>query len=68
MTFEAQVMTVVADAVGANDMDGFFNGTLFVTCFPEEARQLLTTLHDQFGPVEVTPQAGHMEYAFDFTA
>ena len=68
MTFESQVMIVVANAVGTNDMDGFFNGTLFVTCFPEEARQLLVTLKEQFGPVEVTPQAGHMEYAFDFTA
>ena len=68
MTFESQVMAVVSDTVGANDMDGFFGGTLFVTCFPEEARQLMTTLTKQFGPVQVTPQAGHMEFAFDFTA
>jgi hypothetical protein len=68
MTFESKVMTVVTDVLGTNDMDGFFGGTLFVTCFPEDARLLLTTLSKQFGPVEVSPQGGHMEFAFDFTA
>ena len=67
MTFETQVMAVVTDVLGANDMDGFFGGTLFVTCFPEDARQLMVALGNQFGPVQVTPQRGHMEYAFDFT-
>jgi hypothetical protein len=68
MTFETQVMAVVSDTLGTSEMDGFCSGTLFVTCFPEEARQLLATLNEQFGPVQVTPQRGHMEFAFDFTA
>ena len=68
MTFETQVMAVVSDTIGTNEMDGFCSGTLFVTCFPEEARQLLATLKEHFGPVEVTSQRGHMEFAFDFTA
>jgi hypothetical protein len=68
MTFETQVMATVTDVIGANEMDGFFNGTLYVTCRPEEARQLLTTLNKQFGKVQVTPQRGYMEYAFDFVA
>ncbi len=68
MTFESKVMAVVTDVLGANEMDGFFEGTLFVTCFPEEARVLQAVLDQKFGPVEVSPQAGHMEFAFDFTA
>ena len=68
MTFEAQVMEVVTDTVGTNETDGFFNGTLYVTCLPEEASQLIISLNKKFGPVEVTPQAGYMEYSFDFTA
>jgi hypothetical protein len=67
MTFETQVMAVVDSELGANEMNGFAYNTLFVTCLPEEARRLLTTLNQQFGPVQVTPQRGHMEFAFDFT-
>jgi hypothetical protein len=66
MTFESKIMTVVEDVLGTNEMDGFFNGTLYVTCFPDEAKSLLTTLNKKFGEVQVTPQRGHMEYAFDF--
>ena len=66
MNFESKVMSVVENVISVNEMDGFFNGTLYVTCFPEEARSLLTTLKQEFGKVQVTPQCGHMEYAFDF--
>jgi hypothetical protein len=68
MTFESKVMAVVADTVGTNDTNGFFNGTLFVVCDSGEAVELAYALTGHFGPVEVTPQAGHMEYAFDFIA
>lgn len=66
MTFESKVMAIVEDMIGADETSGFFNHTLYVTCFPEEARLLQAVLNKKFGRVQVTPQAGHMEYAFDF--
>lgn len=67
MTFESKVMATVEDTIGTSKLNGFFNGTLFVTCSATEARSLFTTLNKQFGPVEITPQRDHSEYAFDFT-
>ena len=68
MTFESRVMAVVTDTLDINEMNGFFNGTLYVACFPAEAKSLLTRLNREFGgKVEVTPQRGYMEFAFDFT-
>lgn len=69
MEFEAKVMKIVNEVVGENSMDGFFSGTLFVSCFPEEAATLNKKLNKAFeGKVRMTKQSGHMEYSYDFVA
>ena len=68
MSFETKVMAVVEEVLGESIVNGFTYGTLFVCCMPDEARKLARRLNKEFGNIQVTPQCGHMEYAFDFTA
>ena len=68
MGFEAKVMTVVEEVLGESIVNGFAYGTLFVCCEAQEATALKRQLSKEFGKVQVTPQSGYMEYAFDFVA
>lgn len=68
MGFEAKVMAVVEEVLGENMVNGFAYGTLFVCCDRSEATALKRRLAREFGSVQMTPQGGYMEYAFDFTA
>lgn len=68
MGFESKVMQVVEEVVGKDDTSGFAYGTLFVTCLPNQAKTLRSRLSKEFScGVQVSPQGGYMEYAFDFT-
>lgn len=68
MGFESKVMQVVEEVLGENTVNGFAYGTLFVCCEAKEAQALKRRLAKDFGKVQMTPQGGYMEYAYDFTA
>lgn len=69
MGFEAKVMQVVEDTLGKDEMNGFAHGTLWVNCFPEDAKKLLKTLNKEFNNKVVMSQSKcHMEFAYDFVA
>lgn len=69
MTFEANVMQVVEQVLGKDEMNNFTYGTLWVTCSPSDAETLLKALNAKFNnKVLMSASKCHMEYLFDFTA
>jgi hypothetical protein len=68
MGFEANVLDKVAKIVKADNLAGFYCGTLSVICTAAEANRIAKNLSDDLGTkIQISPD-GSYGYLFDFVA